>query len=450
MANVATAVGRASLVERALAWLIFLHYLVYEVVYFFYPSVYPTLGLLSNTWKLAMPVGLALVAGLPNLNLLRRERAVLSALLLFGLFWWWALVTSFGTPASLLEWAKLFPRLAFFFAVALLFCRNPRVCVATAKLMVAWALLSVAQYVVLNLVGPLAASSFYAWGGQRAGPGGVLGNVTSMMFIPGLGSPVVRLAGFWNEPSNACASLFACFFLARWIAAVTGDPRWRRAGLICLMGGFASLSNAGYVALAMAVLFGAVVRMRLETAVVRRLAVVGFAVAMVVLAVLGRLYIAEHYGDNPYLRAITGLRLNPDEYLDGGLNMALGGRITLMVDAFEMLRQHPFGAGLLGVDADQSQISASAPVGWLLMTGPIGLLLILSRDAWVWRAFARDGSAEPAVRFAGQAFVVVAVQHVAYGSWMNPLYFILSAMVLATASWRRRGILPAAAGNRQR
>ena len=86
---------------------------------------------------------------------------------------------------------------------------------------------------------------------------------------------------------------------------------------------------------------------------------------------------------------------------------------------------------LLLMGSEGIAASASAPLYWLLLTGIPGLFLILSREAVLLvssRALLRR---HPRVLPLIQALIVVMVQHLSYGTWMNPNYFVLAAMVLA-------------------
>ena len=95
----------------------------------------------------------------------------------------------------------------------------------------------------------------------------------------------------------------------------------------------------------------------------------------------------------------------------------------------------PFGIGFR-IDGKDSlgrgfPSSATAPVKWFVYTGYIGIALLFLREMQVVTCFA-DAFRSHFVLKAFQAWIVLLFQHLVYGTWMTPLYLLLSAMVLSS------------------
>lgn len=418
--------SRRSSGDTAVTGLVFLYWLVFENVLFFYPADFGGTGLLlmTNLIKLGLPFALIAYTGLPSWNVLTRGPVALY-LFFFAAFLAWALVPTLlgGDPAT---WLKILPRVLYFVSVVALFSRRPAAFVLFAKCLVVYVLLAFVQYVLLYLTA--------GWGrsiatpnGSMAGPFGLLGTVTTMMQFPGMPLPFVRLTGFWNEPSNAAGSSYAAYFLARFLTDIGESPRWRRVSVLCLLTGLATFSNAGYLALGTALLAGLLMGpgQLLGWRAVRIAVLLPVATAMLVVVLGGRRYVAERMPDNVWARAITGVRDTESALID-----PTDGRLDLLLSATRDAGTTMIGVGIQTVGTGGIDVSASAPIYWMVLTGIPGLILVLAREA-VLLAYARSLMRRvPAMLALVQVLVVVMVQQSVYGSWMNPNYFVLSAAVL--------------------
>lgn len=422
--------NKMELGDKLVALLIFVHYAVYEVVFFFWTDFAGgKVAIATMIWKLVFPFGLLVYAGLPDSRKIAGLPHLRLYIVAFGVFLGWAAVScllSESGAKSLIEWLKLLPRVLFFIGIVSLALTKPQVIEAVLKVFVTWCLLAVFQYAILVLSASHGNTTMFAGiPGTFAGPLGILGNVTATMSFPGLPWPITRLCGFWNEPSNASASLFAAFFVARGFYIATAKLYWRVSSYALVIGGLLCLSNAGYLALAVGLLFGAVFgskggRMNALSKVLTTVAAVGF----LFVGAFGRGYVMTHMPDNELARAFVGVRGDVDDIKSGALD-AYGGRIMLLSMAIDTIKARPQGVGLtVGGDSGMDTLSASAPVMWLTLTGGLGLLLLLLRESAVAAAAVRHASQNRIGVAAAQAWLVVCVQHCSYGSWMNPLYFI--------------------------
>ncbi len=406
--------------------LIFLYWLVYENVIFFYSMEYGGIALfvLTDGIKLILPFGLLLYTGLPRIRLLARGFSSLY-IAFFIAFLLWGLIPTVisGDPIS---WLKLLPRLAFFLSAVSFFSRRPAAFNLFAKCMVLYVLSALLQYILLYVT--------HAYGNPinvgfafLAGPFGLLGNVTSMMYFPGYSIPFVRLAGFWNEPSNVSGSAFAAFYLGRYLVAMGERPLWRVASYGCLLSGVLALSNAGYLALGASIIWGMFLGVGKFTA--RRMfqlaLVLPIAAALLGIVAFGRIYVAENLPDNVWARALTGVRDTQAASED-----VTAGRLSEAKATVKKSESGFIGVGIQEVGSGGIEGSGTAPLFWLLLTGIPGLLLLLCREAVLVAAMRSLVRRRPAMLLLTQALVVVVAQQMVYGSWMNPNYFILAAMVL--------------------
>lgn len=415
------------LTEKLITLLIFLYWLVYENVVFFYSMEYggTAFFILTNGIKLFLPFGMLLYTGLPSYRILRRSYTSFY-ILFFVAFLLWGLVPTLvsGDP---LAWLKLLPRLMFFLSVVAFFSRRPTAFSLFAKCMVVYVLSALLQYILLYWTGTYDNTIDYK--NQRmAGPFGLLGNVTSIMVFPSDPFPIIRLTGFWNEPSNASGSAIAAFFLARYLVATGERSFWRWASYACLFAGILALSIAGYLALCASLVLGLFFGVRGFTVgrVFQFVLLLLIVIALFGLVVFGRSYVAENATDNIWARAITGARdhgpQQRDDVSSGRLDIA---KMTLEKSASELI-----GVGIQEVGSEGIEGSATAPLYWLLLTGFPGLVLLLSRETVLLAATRSLVRGQPAVLPLTQALIAVMTQHLSYGSWMNPNYFILAAMVL--------------------
>jgi hypothetical protein len=209
---------------------------------------------LTYTIKFALPFYLLFCTGLPSFELASRDSLGVYLALFFA-FFAWALVPTLisGDPV---EWLKLLPRMVFLVSAVALFERRPQAFNFVAKLIVLYVLSALVQYVLVYWTGAYASLAGPGRFRHMAGPFGMLGNVNSAFALPGARVVIVRLCGFWNEPSNAAGSAFAAFFLARYLVAAGERRIWQLASWACPGAGMLTLSNAGYFALGSGLLFG--------------------------------------------------------------------------------------------------------------------------------------------------------------------------------------------------
>jgi hypothetical protein len=432
---------RLSRADRVAALCIVGYWLVYENLIFFYSREFGGIALfaLTNLVKVALPFALLAYTGLPRMRLLQRGVVAMN-LMFFTVFLAWGLVPTLltGNPVS---WAKLLPRFVLYLSAIALYARRPAAFTLFSKCVVVYVLSALAQYVLLYLTGSYGHVISTA-NGLMAGPFGILGNVTSMMFIPGIPLPLARLSGFWNEPSNAAGSAFAACFLARYLVAIGEDPRWRLASRACIVAGLMALSNAGYLAFGSALLFGLVAGGGKLTArrTVQLIVGASVAVSLLLVVVVGRAYVATNLPDSAIARAVTGARNTDDPNYD-----PTNGRLALLKSTASNIQSSMIGVGIQEVGSEGIESSASAPFYWLLLTGVPGLLLILGREAVLRVSAASLVRRVPAALPLTQALIAVMAQQAVYGSWMNPNYLILAAMVVLSSS---RAARLALAGNR--
>lgn len=378
--------------------------------------------ILTNGIKLCFPFALLFYTGLPSSRFITTGYVALY-LFFFAAFLIWGLLPTL-VSGDLFEWFKLIPRFMFFLGVVAFFSRRPAAFSLFSKCVVVYVLFALLQYILLYFTG--AYNSPVSYENQlMAGPFGLFGNVTSMMFFPGAPFPFIRLTGFWNEPSNASGSAFAAFFLARYLVSIGEGPFWRNASYACFVAGMLALSNAGYFALGSALLFGLFFSARRFTArrVLQFVLLLPIAAALLLIVFFGRAYVAENLTDNYFARAITGVRDIESASLD-----ASDGRLDLMQMTLE--KTEILGVGIQAVGSEGMTASGSAPLLWLLMTGIPGLLLLIGREAVLLVSSRSLLRSLPPILPLIQALVVVMAQHLVYGSWMNPNYLILAAMVL--------------------
>jgi hypothetical protein len=426
--------------DKVVVFFAFCHYLIYELVFFF------SIGFLGGAinrpvslWKVFFPVFLLLYCS--KIKAPKVDRVIDSTInynLIFLLFLAYLSVPSIFSPdgfESVFEWLKLFPRFIFWVAIYQLFSKRLLAFEALIKMVVVWSLFSVFQYAILVFTNGY--NNIFIFDGvpvEFAGVYGLLGNVNSIMYFPGVSFGVVRLCGFWNEPSNASASIFVSYFYANYLFNSTGEKIWRISAYILLIGGFLCLSNAGYLSIGIAISFGVFLKNRSGFGE-RLLAFVILAIGLFLISValLGRFFVADFGLENTWLKAAVGSREVTEESKD--INQLSGGRLSLAEEIVSDILVRPLGFGVpVASEFGEFKNSASAPIMWLRSGGIIGFILIISRELMVVLLGGNMVKRSLEGRLLFQAWIVVVVQQSVYGSWMNPLYFIATASLFGMAN----------------
>lgn len=412
--------------DKLAVLVIFLYWLAYENIIFFNASVFGVAMLaLTNAIKILIPFGLLAYAGM-QIKLIRNKYVATYLLCFVAFLVWIGMVTLVN--GDLIEWFKVLPRFLFFMAALSMFYREPETFYFLAKLVIWYVIFALIQYVLTYVTGAYNHPVEVTY--TSAGLSGLYANITAMMFFPSFNVPIIRLAGFWNEPSNASGSAFAAFFLARLLYEKEGMKKWKYASYACLLAGLLCLSNVGYFAFGMALGAGVLLN---RGAGFRPARFIYVAIVLIVaifaiwLTFFGRAYVQENYVDNDILRAIVGLReLN----IDGAHDQ----RFAIMGDTVNRVLDNAFGAGLTVIETKDVMVSASAVIYWFMVGGFLGLVLLLFREIVLACACYKLAETNTEYRYLIQALVVVMSQHLSYGSWMNPNYFFLAAAVISIAA----------------
>jgi hypothetical protein len=402
----------------------FTYWIMFEWVFFFYPQAFGGLPLvlLTNAYKLLGPVLLIGLSGIPRWRRVARSLpAGLYACLFVALLVWSLVPTLIGGDVG--AWLRLLPRLVFFIGCYSLFTQFSHSISTASKYLFVIVVVAVVQNLTVFVLGSGVSILNPVETIDLAGPFGLLGNVTSRMQFGDVLVP--RLAGFWNEPSNASSACFVAWYLARYVRQEEPPPAWSRYSWVCLLAGLLCLSNAGYIALLTSIMFGAICRRQSQSSTI---VPVFLTLALIGIAVLGRPLVAQYQRDNLFLRSITGLR---GQQPADNANELYGGRLGIASETIQAVAENPFGLGVQRVGEGGIEGSATAPLLWLLLTGYPGLFILLSREGTILLAVRRLPQSGVLI---AQAWVVIFVQHLSYGSWMSPLYLLVTAAVLSLNS----------------
>ena len=369
-----------------------------------------------------MPIVLIWYTGI-NLTLLRKGVSSLYISVFTIFLAWIGLVTLVN--GDMLMWFQLAPRLVFFVAVLNLFYRKPQAFHFFAKLMIAYVLFALLQYILTYVFAGYNNPVTVLGGLKTPGIYGLYSNITSMMHFPSMQFPIIRLSGFWSEPSNAAGSAFAAGFLALYLQTQY-KGRWRGIAKLCFLSGFLALSNAGYFALALGILAWIFLGKKSTNSlnlILLKVSILVLTIFIVWLAFFGRKYVQSNEIDNVLIHSLVGLR-------DVGTEDVYGGRLFLLQQIIEFIENNPMGSGLLQSAGDVKD-SASAIVQWFFIGGVLGLTLIVLREVALYAAAIKLARKEYGLVFIVSALAVVMGQQLSYGSWMNPNYLILAAAIIA-------------------
>lgn len=423
--------------DKFAVYVIFFYWMIYENVLFFYAGeIGFWLLAITNLLKFIVPIGLLSYTGI-NAGLFRLVN-IFYYLLYFTLFIIWiGLVTAFN--GDLVEWYKLIPRYIFFLAVLSLFYKVPASVYLFIKIMIAYVTFSLFQYIVTYATGAWSSPVNY-FGYDSTGVLGLYSNITSMMHFPQSSVPIIRLTGFWNEPSNASGSAFASFFLANFLYKKGHGAIWKYTAYACLISGILCFSNAGYFGFGMALFVGIFAVSNKDWKLIKLIYVAIVSTVSIFalwLTFFGRSFVRSSSSEENFiLRAIVGLRESDDT------DDVYGGRFDLMINTLSYVQDNLFGQGLKALDVSNNVMtSASAIIYWLLIGGVVGVLLLIFRELALIRASYRLVKIDMDNIYLVQALAAVMAQHLSYGSWMNPNYLVLAAAILAFSHTEKKRIL---------
>ncbi len=412
--------------KKLFVFLIFLDWMIYENIIFLEPEFFggkPFL-LLVFAYKLIFPFVLLLYTGLPSFKVLRTAKFSFHFAAFLGFLLWSIIPTIIG--GEILSWFKLIPVFVLYVAVVAFFDKNPETFIFFIKLLVGYISIALIQYILIHLTQTYEGVSESS---KLTGPFGLFGVTQSRFYLPGLSNPVIRLCGFWKEPSNAAASAYAGFFLSRYLYALGLGKKWKYYSFLCLSTGLLTLSNAGYLAFGSALFLLILTWKKWSPAKVFRLIIFSpFIIGMLWLALFSRSYFAEHGTDSLFLLAITGVR-SMDTDASGEYDPS-SGRFDLMEDAFAQTLNNFVGKGIQTVGVGGIASPASAPFMWLFLSGFPGLFFIMLREGTILISIKRLIKRSPVSLYLAQAFLVVMVQQAVYGSWMDPNFLIYSAVLI--------------------
>lgn len=413
-------------ITKLFTFLIFFEWLIYENLLFLESYTFGgfVFLFLINSYKLFFPIILLLYTDLPTSMLLRKTR-IKAYILFFVSFFVWSIVPTI-LGGDIIVWLKTFPIFIFFIGVLVFFHKYPVAFLLFAKCLILYVIIALFQYFLIIVFRLNDKGNEDLWG--LTGPYGILGNTSSRIYLPGQSYPIIRYCGFWKEPSIASASAFSAFFLARYLVAVEGNAYWRKASYLCLLAGLLALSNAGYLAFGLALFAGLLLinkkgyKRRFQLVIL-----IPFTIFLIWLALFSRNYFYQNPTNNNFLLAISGIRNQEITAADFDPS---GGRINLVQNALDKTQKNFIGQGMQKVGEGGIIPPAGAPMFWLLLTGFPGLFFLLVMIAIIIISLRKINKQNPNIVYLSQAFFAVLGQQLAYGTWMDPKFIILAAVVL--------------------
>jgi hypothetical protein len=410
--------------DKLIAALIFLYWLLYENIFFHIADQGGAIFLIVvNGIKLFLPFMLLWLSGINTAFLSKGITSLYGFFFIFFIFWLGLVTIAFGDG---FEWIKLFPRIIFFYSVLNFVYKKPIIFDLYAKFVIAYVLFALFQYCLTYLTRSTAVN-VQIWGVQTAGIGGLYSHTGSAMFVPGLSGRIIRLAGFWSEPSNAAGSAFAAGFLGLYLSSC-GYKILKAVPILCFFAGFLALSNAGYLAFALGLMVYIIfTKRRGAVNKLKKFLLLAIPLSILLIAALGRVYYLKNNIENVFIKTIIGVRdLAPDNPFDGRDKI-----ITMVLDYISV---NPLGRGLYVPDhaaGTYEILSAQAPIYWLYIGGIIGIILLGLREVCLVIAATAVIKVNQPTIYLFSALAAVMGQHMVYGTWMNPNYLTLAAAILA-------------------
>ena len=358
----------------------------------------------------------------------------------------WMFVPSFFSADSyecILQCFKYCFRFVFFVSILLYFYNYVDKELKLLRLLVFVGVFSVLQFFILQIFWWLNMQgepiSLLGAESDLYGPMGMLGYQQARMYFSGFSGAILRLTGYWLEPSNASGFLFCFAFIAYGFFERFKIKKMFTWASTCFVGGILCLSLAGYLACGASLLLGCCKNK--EKSGLKSAGILVFGCALMLIAIFGRSFVVNTSNDNVFLKAVTGVRENVAEYSQYSVS---GGRFDLLKYNFQLSLKKPLGVGVYipgeakGVKSFRKAFPG-ALVYWLAVTGYIGVIMLLLVVFLFVRIFCVYDLSRWSKRLF-QGWFVLLIQQSVYGYWMSPLILMLGIFFLV--SCQREQVAP--------
>ena len=400
--------------------LIFIQYLIYENVIFVFPDYFggSIFKYIVYSYKVLFPLILFQTWKF-SINQFLSNKTLQNYTIFIFLFMTWAIVPTFFN-GNIFDYLKLFALFFFFIGALGFFSKNPKAIDFILKILIAYVLFAFIQYFLIVYF------EFYDRGPGRdlVGPFGILGNNGARIGF--LDPPIIRMTGFWREPSNFSGAAFAAYFISRYLYSKERKKQWKLISILCLLCGFLSFSNAGYLALGFALGFLEFFKKNKKSLLNKlKLIFLSFsAILLVLFALFGRSYVTENKIENPYIRAISGVRS-----LSNNIDVS-SGRLEGYNIVFDYIKENPIGIGVQVTGSTGIPAPAGAPMYWLYLVGIPGIFFLLLRDFFLFKKCITVIKTNSNFKYICLAYIVIFTQQAIYGSWIDPNILIFSVIIL--------------------
>lgn len=418
--------------EKFITYLFFFQWLIYENVILLEPVAFggDIFLFIVFGFKLILPFLLCYIVGLPPKWVIKSPNFLIY-IALFLLFIFWGVIPTL-ISGTIISWFKIIPLFFFLLASVSFFSKHLFAFNLFAKCIIIYTLTALVQFLLLYLVQDYQESGSF----PLAGPWGLFGNIQGKFGLPGIDFTIVRLCGFWREPSLASGTCYVSFFLCKYLVKIGENKFWNFVSYFCMLAGILTLSNAGYLAFASSLLGVIFFNLRIiSKRFLYILLVLPLIIVMVWGAIFGRQYFAENGSDNPFLLAAVGVRsagnINSNDFDPSD------GRLDLMQYTLEETSKNIIGKGIQVTGSTGIKSPSGGLLFWMLLTGYPGALLILLLATFpiLLNFNIKDNST--GIISLGQALIVLFVQQSSYGSWLDPNYIILSSLLLVLSIRKR-------------
>jgi hypothetical protein len=401
--------------------LIFIQYLIYENVVFVFPEIFggSIFKYIVYSYKVFFPLILFQTWKF-SINQFLLNKTLKNYTIFIFLFMIWAIVPTFFN-GNIIDYLKLFAQFFFFIGALGFFSKNPKAIDLLLKILILYVLFALVQYSLIV---------YFEYYGRNptnrglVGPFGILGNNAARIGF--LDPPIIRMTGFWREPSNFSGAAFAAYFLSRYFYSKERKKQWKLSSFFCLLCGFLSISNAGYLAFGFALGFLEFFKKNKKSLSNKlKLIFLSFsAILLVLLALMGRNYITENKIENPYIRAIAGVRS-----LSNNIDTS-SGRLEGYNAVFDYIKVNPIGIGVQVTGSTGIPAPAGAPMYWLYLVGIPGVFFLLMRDFFLFKKSITIIKTNSNFKYICLAYIVIFTQQAIYGSWIDPNILIFSTIIL--------------------
>ncbi|WP_153014738.1 hypothetical protein [Syntrophomonas wolfei] len=254
------------------------------------------------------------------------------------------------------------------------------------------------------------------------------------------GSRILRAQSWFIEPSKFAAFLLFPVLVSFGYYLRTRRRKYLRIFLVCIIGFLITFSMAGFFGLIFAILF--IILMRLFKKSINSNILIRYFVPVIVCGLFFVVAVSVLNYSNQLYENTIGSQSRIEKVLsrDPGSQKILRDASNLNITV-DTIKQNPFGVGLAHTLGESKLTSPNALVYWVAAGGVAAfcILILLYLSLYYFYLSPLLTSNNSVYWSVAAAFIGMTVQGLSYGTWMDPFYmYVLAVMILCNNLWKNQ------------